>query len=415
MALGLLKTAVLTIAVSMGLASQAHCATVGLITVCDGPVEVVRGGARFDAREGMPLQAQDIVRTLPGARMARLETSLGAAIDLGPGTQLLLHPATTPWPGARSASGYLATGWAKLSAGSSTGADTSATGLATASVHVAPLASSVVLVQALADGAANAHTIFAFVEAGGAQLSEYATTPLNKKSAAPKTVPVTLAEGQAYRRSSAQSAGNLPGDMLARASAAMLSQVPPAFKDSLPRRAARFSPATAPQPTYLSLQGADLSVWAQVAEPLRTHLARRFALPVPEPTAASSSKPLASAPVALRAPAVRKVAWAPTRAKPHRVAVAVRRSSPERVTRVASSSASDGVAMLLEREASAPASMNATKPGEATARLALPETNTRIPESSLSAPALPALAAAPQPATPPTPARGRVAGAAPGR
>jgi hypothetical protein len=428
MALGFLKTAVLAVGVGMGmgLPPQAHGNTVGLITVSDGPVEVVRGGARFDAREGMALQAQDIVRTLPGARMARLETSQGAAIDLGPGTQLLLYPATTPWPGERSALAYLAMGWAKLSAGASSGAaDTSATGLATASVHVAPSALGVVLVQAQADGVASASNIFAFVESGGAQLSEYAATPPGKKSNPSKTVPVALAEGQAYRRSSAQSSGNLPGDLLARASAAQLSQVPPSLKDSLPRRAARFSPATAPQPAYLSLQGVDLAVWAQVAEPLRTHLARRFAMPVPEHSAASASKPLDSATTALRPAAVRKVAWAPVRAKPQRSAAAAPRSKPAPVQSMAGGSALSGVAMLLERDASAPASINATKPGEATARTALPETNTRIPESSVPLPALQALpslatapaaaAQAPAPQTTAAPARGRSTGLPSGR
>jgi hypothetical protein len=430
MALGIFRAVVFWVVGSLGVASQAlaQANTVGLITVADGPVEVVRGGARFDAREGTPLQAQDIVRTLAGTRLARLETTQGAAIDLGPATQLLLHPATSPWPGERSALAYLATGWAKFSQVAQTAPNsapnTAPIGLATASVHVAPSAAGVALVQAQGNTpAASATNLFVFVEAGSAQLSEYAAVATSKKWVAAKAVPVAMNEGQAYRRSSSQNAGNLPGDLLARASAAALAEVPPALRDSLPRRATRFAGAAAPRVVYMPLQSADLAVWAQVAEPLRTHLSRRFALPVPvqatEAQTAQGSVASMGAPAVKPtvAPPVRKLAVATSRAKPKRVATLSPRSRQPvaTITRIAttnampSSAADQGVAMLFERDASAPASLNAVKPGEATARSALPETNTRITETTVTAPALPALAApivvsAPPPTstTPPT-------------
>jgi hypothetical protein len=425
MALGTFKAVVL--AGGLALASQAQAQTpsptVGLLTVADGPVEVVRGGARFEAREGTPLQAQDIVRTLLGTRMVRLETSQGAAIDLGSATQVLLYPATSPWPGERQATAYLATGWAKLSEAAQAPASNAPVGLATASAHITPNAAGVVLVQVQGGASSPARNIFVFVETGAAQLSEYPTAATPKKAAQAKAVLVTVNEGQAYRRAAAQSVSNLPGDLLARASATALAEVPAALRDSLPRRTARFAGAAAPQVAYKPLQGADLAVWAQVAEPLRTLMARRFALPVPaqaaEPPTAQASVPPALIPAL--APAVQKVALAPARAKPAAVRVAklaARNRKPVIINTAAvvyGNKSDKGVAMLFERDASAPESLNAVKPGEATARSFLPETNTRIAETNVAAPTLPALAApvVASVAPPPAPAAAPAPDAAP--
>jgi hypothetical protein len=399
MALGTFKAVVL--AGGLALASQAQAQTpsptVGLLTVADGPVEVVRGGARFEAREGTQLQAQDIVRTLPSTRMVRLETSQGAAIDLGSATQVLLYPATSPWPGERQATAYLATGWAKLSEAAQAPANNAPVGLATASAHMAPSAAGVVLVQAQGDASAPARNIFVFVESGTVQLSEYPTAATPKKAAQAKAVLVTVNEGQAYRRAAAQSASNLPGDLLARASATALAEVPAALRDSLPRRAARFAGAAAPQVAYKPLQGADLAVWTQVAEPLRTLMARRFALPVPAQAAQTQTAQASVVPAVV--PPVQKVAVAPARAKPAPVRVAklaARNRKPVIINTAAvvySNKSDKGVAMLFERDASAPESLNAVKPGAATARSFLPETNTRIAETNVTVPTLPALAA----------------------
>jgi hypothetical protein len=389
-------------------ASAAAANTIGLVTLLDGPAEVLRGGARFEASEGTALQAQDIVLTLPGARLARLETSQGTAIDLGPATQLLLHPAAATWPGPRQALGYLVTGWIKISAAPH--AQAPVLGIATTGVHITPASASVVLVQA--DMAPTGTTqAFVFAERGQAELNEYGGGVVVAKAPPAKTV--ALAEGQAYRRSPAQAAAALPGDLLARASATALSQVPAALRETLPLRAARFANVTPPTPSYQSLQGRDLSAWQTVAEPLRSLMAKRFAMPVPasmqakaQPEAVKTTVEalLASAkPTLTHAPAVRKTQQPAPR--PSLLAARPRVASP--AVSSAPSIDSQPLSMLLERDAISLRTANAVKPGEAATRGALPETNTRLPETALmtvsTLPAPTALAALPSaPAATPT-------------
>jgi hypothetical protein len=211
-----------------------------LLTIADGPVQVLRGAGRFDAAEGLTLADGDIVRTAPAARVARIEFGGRRALDLGPGTQvLLLSPAVAQaqgWPGA---SALLLQGWAKLSPGSMPGRLVLPHAVAVGDAQGALLA------QAGADGAA-----LAFAESRG-------LTMLPRSAGGAELL---LREGETWTRDAASGAARV------WARAAALHQMPRALADTLPHRAAVFEGRTVEAAEGVPLEPADLAPWMQ-AEP----------------------------------------------------------------------------------------------------------------------------------------------------
>lgn len=324
----------------------------GLITVCDGPVEVIRGTERLQAREGLALQAQDIVRTSADTRLARIETPQGAALDLGPQSQLLLQAPREAASAAHLAA-HLAEGWAKLSSNG-----TAAPTLAGGALQAAPQGKSVLVMHVQA---APKDTLL-FVESGQGRVFE----PAN-------AAPAELNEGQAFRKAGA--ADSAPGVMLVRAPADFVSRVPQALRDTLPRRANRFAGRTPVEPQALGrVQADDIAVWTQVSEPLRAQLAQRFALRT-ELAKAAPRKPVAKSGSAVTA-----------RARNTSTVAARRKAEP----------ASDKLQPQIDTLPQAALMHVAT---DTAARAALPETNTRLPDAPLMSAPLPVLAAAEAPAT----------------
>ena len=91
-----------------------NAAPLGVLTIADGEVSVLRDALRFAATEGVRLQADDIVRTADKTRLARIEFDDGTAVDLGPATQALLRPRAAA-TADRAPVIYLLQGWAKVS------------------------------------------------------------------------------------------------------------------------------------------------------------------------------------------------------------------------------------------------------------------------------------------------------------
>src|SRR4051794_65841 len=88
--------------------AQAADMPIGVFTIIEGEVTVLRDAHEFRAAEGVPLRAEDIVRSRETARLARIELPDGTALDLGPATELLLQPqALATLPLAPHASLYL--------------------------------------------------------------------------------------------------------------------------------------------------------------------------------------------------------------------------------------------------------------------------------------------------------------------
>lgn len=211
-----------------------------LLTIIDGPVQVLRGAQKFDAAEGLALADDDIVRTTPATRVARIEFADGRALDLGPATQLLLLSERAAqaqgWGGATA---VVLNGWAKLSAGAA------ASRLVLAHGVVVGDARGVLLVHGAADGAA-----LAFAESRGLTL-----LPRGAGGAE-----VSLREGESWSRDAASAAVRVSARLTG------LREVPRALADTLPRRAKLFDGRVVEASDGAPIEAAELAPWS-LAEP----------------------------------------------------------------------------------------------------------------------------------------------------
>jgi hypothetical protein len=239
------------------------------LTIADGPVQVLRGAAKFDAVEGQALAAEDIVRTGGAARVARIEFADGRVLDLGPATQVLLLPP----PPLDGSAAVLALGWAKLGAGSE--------GVARlAAPQLKVEAGGSTLVHAQADGA-----VLVFAESRAARVM----ARLAPIAAA------TLREGESWTRE-------------AGVHRALPSGVPRALADALPRRAARFDGFDAAPDGAEPLDAADLAPWLRAEPALLAQLRPRLAAMARRSAVAAPAREVrAQAPVRNARPDPRKV------------------------------------------------------------------------------------------------------------
>ena len=230
-------------------------APLGLVTIVEGDVSVMRGTHEHAVAAGLRLQAEDIVRTGAGTRLARIELDDGTVLDLGPQTDLLLQPRVLAAPAERAASAYLLRGWLKI--GTPADAGGSDVAIASARLDVAGLAGQVV-VRALPQAS------LVFVEGGRAEVIERA----NGKAIATQA----LRDGDAFALRAA-----LPGALLRRPPPDLMEGVPRAFVDPIPRRAARWQGRTvAPGPGH-AIEYSDASPWIHAETLLRPTFVKRFA------------------------------------------------------------------------------------------------------------------------------------------
>jgi hypothetical protein len=229
----------------------AAAASIGLFTIVDGEVALLRDTQRLDAAEGVHLHADDIVRTGVQTRLVRVELGDGTVLDLGPDTELLLPRAGTALQ-ERGPTAYLARGWLKLT---NTGGATNA-GVASGTLDLRRVAGTALLrlgpdVQA------------GFVESGAAELVD------RGDARNPRTQP--LREGDAFARH-----GNEPARVVRHMPAELLQGLPRAFVDSLPRRTARFA-GTAVEPHGAGdVSYADVAYWLNGDASLRPQFVARF-------------------------------------------------------------------------------------------------------------------------------------------
>jgi hypothetical protein len=239
------------------LAGAAHGReTVAMLTMQSVPAMVVRGAAKFDTLEGVSLEPEDIVETMPFTQLTRVEFADGTIVDLGPASRVMIKPSfsspSSPAgragsgtdPGAAGALIYLLDGWAKVSLGKpSMGGKL-------------VLASSTVDVLSMAKGAVvHSHGNYAevFAESGAVDVSV--------RGASGKASPLKLPSGAFMAR---QADGNT--DTTARPLPAFVQSVPRPFMDTLPPRAARFKGQDLRLGTPGKLVYADVEAWLN-AEP----------------------------------------------------------------------------------------------------------------------------------------------------
>jgi hypothetical protein len=223
-----------------------------LVTLLDGDGRVLDRSGAFAAAEGLKVSGAALVQTGAGTKLLRLEWSGGSAVDLGPDTQLLVAPlGLADKPDKTRAALYLLRGWVKLSA--------------------APGENPPQLLSLFSGALLQQGALVAFVGNGQAWIfDESGSSQIMERPA--RGNPLALGGGQFYTRIGAD-----PGQVLPRAPAATLKDVPRAFRDTLPRRyaAAASKPAT---PRALAQPGyADLREWMSGESTVRRFVVVHFA------------------------------------------------------------------------------------------------------------------------------------------
>lgn len=227
-------------------------ASIGIVTIVDGDLAVLRDTQRFAGAEGVRLRSDDILRTGADARLARVELADGTTLDLGPDTELMLQPRTGGAFGERAATLYLARGWLKIGAAS----EPSVAGVASAALDLQRLSGTAVL-------RAMPGATLLFVESGSAQVAEVQ----DGRAAHAQS----LRDGDAFvkRANEAAAAARRPP-------ADLLQGLPRGFADSLPRRVARFQANPVEPGAATPVAYAEVSRWLNGEAPLRAMAVPRF-------------------------------------------------------------------------------------------------------------------------------------------
>ncbi len=220
-----------------------------MLTILDGDAKVVHAKGSWAAIEGLKLPAASIVATDAGARLLRIEWPDGSAVDLGPATQALVLAERLSERAPKAPGVYLLRGVAKVSAR----ANTTAPALLSPGLEMPPF-SGVAVLQAAPERSA------LFAEAGSMTLYERTAKG-----------PINLPAGQFWSRS-----GSASGVIQPRPPADWLSQLPRAYRDTLPLRrevmlARNVTPRALPLPGY-----AELRDWLYAETPVRRLLVTQF-------------------------------------------------------------------------------------------------------------------------------------------
>jgi hypothetical protein len=232
---------------------RAAPASIGLFTIVEGDLVVLRETRQFPATEGLRLRSEDIVRSGAGTRLARIELGDGTLLDLGPDTELLLQPRVLAAPPERAAAVYLLRGWLKV--GTPAGAADIA--IASARLDAARLSGSAVL-------RATPQAALVFVESGRAEVLERNDGKPGASHA--------LKDGDAFAARAAS-----PGAALRRPPADLIEGLPRAFADSLPRRARQWQGSMIEAGVGSAIDYADASPWIHAEAALRPGFVQRFA------------------------------------------------------------------------------------------------------------------------------------------
>lgn len=230
-------------------------ASIGLFTIVEGDVTLLRDTREHAVVEGLRLRSEDIVRTGAGTRLARIELDDGSVLDLGPQTELLLQPRAFAASPERPAALYLLRGWLKV--GTRADAGSAGFALAAPSLDVTRLAGQTV-VRVLPQAA------LVFVESGRGEVTERAAGKAGATHA--------LKDGDAFAARAAS-----PGALLRRPPPDLIEGMPRGFADPLPRRARQWQAKAVEASAGTDLDYADVSPWIHAEAVLRPGFVSRFA------------------------------------------------------------------------------------------------------------------------------------------
>jgi len=225
---------------------------IATVTIADGEVLLIRDASRLLLVEGVRLVKDDIVETSAKGRLVRIEFSDGVIVDLGPESRALLAPKLSGERARLPARLHLLRGVAKLTVPQ---ASPPVTAFSSPPFDVTGVARSAVFIV-------HAGEAFAFAESGETTLQE------RREGKAGSTA--SLKSGEFFART-----GDAKATVTSRPTPAFIQQLPRAFLDTLPSRAALFK-AREVEPKLLGDIGfADVEAWID-ADGLRSQFVVRW-------------------------------------------------------------------------------------------------------------------------------------------
>lgn len=236
-------------------AVPAAAQSLATVTILEGEAFVLRGGQRLVAAEGVAVLRGDIVHTGERSFM-RLESADGTMADLGAATRLMVAPPQRR-PRAGIGDAYLLSGWLKLTAAPK-GPQAA---MWMAAVELQELTGTAV-VRVVGD------QVDLFIERGEARA---AVRPAAGSSTALKT-------GEYFVRKAAQRPIVAP-----RPAADFLAALPPAFRDTLPSRLAKFAGRKVEAKRAADITYAEVEGWLTTDVAVRRHLLPRWRSRIADP------------------------------------------------------------------------------------------------------------------------------------
>lgn len=228
-----------------------------IVTIADGSAVLIREADKLALAEGVHLGKDDIVETGSVSRLLRIEFADGLLLDLGPGTRALLSPRLSGDKARAASQVHLLTGVAKV---------TLPKGHAPATAVISSPAYDVGTIVRSALFLVQPDEAAAFAESGAILLQERAQDRTGSKPGET----FNLKGGEFYSRH-----GGDKASVTQRPTPAFIQQLPRAFLDSIPSRAALFKDR-AVEPRRLDKIGyADVGAWL-AADGLRTGFVTRW-------------------------------------------------------------------------------------------------------------------------------------------
>lgn len=217
---------------------------VAIVTLLEGPAELVRGVTRYALAEGVRLQSGDIIE-VKDKGLAQIEYTDGGTLSMGAGTRML----AISMPRGKSAAGdyYVMQGTMKI-----VGVNKSARlRFSTPIFKLQPAKGVSVMIVRGNEGSV-------FIESGSAQLA-----------AAPDTL--NLKGGEFFTRKAGQKGAVTP-----RPSRAFIGAMPKAFLDPLPSRIARYKDRPVQPRRVDDVSYAEVEAWLKAPPEIRRLLFARF-------------------------------------------------------------------------------------------------------------------------------------------
>ena len=222
-----------------------------VVTITEGPAQILRGVNRSPAATGVKVRPGDILMVDAGGFL-RVETDDGIRVDIGPGARALWLPKPFPKSSARLL--YLHSGLIKISAPIPRGATPSAFSTPMVDVDEATV---VVLIQ-------EADKLWVFAETGAVKGHERASAPGGEGA-------LSLKPGEFLSRAGDKKTAASP-----RPSSEFIGRLPRPFLDTLPARYAEFAKRdTALKPGPV-VSYEEVQAWLQAELPLRRELMSRW-------------------------------------------------------------------------------------------------------------------------------------------